>query len=87
MNIDRPTTKNVNTSAHPADHSVIAAILADARDNPMGNKAVRVAHEVLRQVPGAAFDGDPFMIIGLARAAGFFDGNNLFSTGGTPRLV
>jgi hypothetical protein len=33
----------------------------------MCNKAARIAHEVLRQVRGAAFDGEPFMLTGLAR--------------------
>lgn len=50
-----------------ADAAAIAAILADTQDDPMCNKAVRVAHEILRQVPGAAFDGEPFMLTGLAR--------------------
>ena len=67
MTTDKPDAVIVNTSAHPADRAAIAAILADADDNPMCNKAVRVAHEALRQVPGAAFDGEPFMLTGLAR--------------------
>lgn len=50
-----------------ADAAAIAAILADTHDDPMCNKAVRVAHEILRQVPGAAFDAEPFMLTGLAR--------------------
>lgn len=50
-----------------ADAAAIAAILADTHDDPMCNKAVRVAHEILRQVPGAAFDAEPFMLAGLAR--------------------
>jgi hypothetical protein len=67
MKFDLATTKLPSTSAHPADRAAIAAILADTVDDPMCNKAVRVAHEVLRQVPGAAFDGAPFMLTGLAR--------------------
>lgn len=51
----------------PADHAAITAILADTQDDPMYNKAVRVAHEVLRQVRGAAFEAQPFMLTGLAR--------------------
>lgn len=50
-----------------ADAAAIAAILADTHDDPMCNKAVRIAHEILRQVPGAAFDSEPFMLTGLAR--------------------
>lgn len=67
MKLDPPSTKLPSTSERPADRAAIAAILADTQDDPMCNKAVRVAHEVLRQVPGAAFDGEPFMLTGLAR--------------------
>jgi len=42
-------------TTRPADQAAIAAILADTQDDPTYNKAVRVAHEVLRQVAGAAF--------------------------------
>ncbi len=47
-----------------ANQSAIAAILADPSDDPMFNKITRVAHEVLKQVPGAA--AAPFMITSLA---------------------
>jgi hypothetical protein len=67
MNTDKASAETPNTSALPADRSAIAAILADSRDDPMCNKAVRIAHEVLRQVRGAAFDGEPFMLTGLAK--------------------
>jgi len=67
MKFDPARTTLPDTSAQPADRAVIAAILADSQDDPMCNKAVRIAHEVLRQVPGAAFDGEPFMLTGLAR--------------------
>lgn len=67
MKLDPASLKLPSTSEHPADRAAIAAILADTDDDPMCNKAVRIAHEVLRQVPGAAFDGEPFMITGLAR--------------------
>lgn len=58
---------SLSESARPADAAAIAAILADSHDDPMCNKAVRIAHEVLRQVPGAAFAGEPFMLTGMAR--------------------
>lgn len=67
MKFDPASTTLPDTSAQPADRAAIAAILADTHDDPMCNKAVRIAHEVLRQVRGAAFDGEPFMITGLAR--------------------
>jgi hypothetical protein len=67
MTNEKVTAEAINTSAQPADRAAIAAILADAHDDPMCNKAVRIAHEVLRQVRGAAFDGEPFMLTGLAR--------------------
>lgn len=67
MKIDPASNEIAETSEHPADRAAIAAILADTQDDPMCNKAVRIAHEVLRQVPGAAFDGEPFMLTGLAR--------------------
>lgn len=47
-----------------ADRSAIAAIFADPNDDPMFNKITRVAHEVLRQVPGSA--AEPFMLISEA---------------------
>lgn len=64
MNDKTPTLPR---TANPADRAAIAAILADTQDDPMCNKAVRVAHEVLRQVSGAAFEAQPFMLTGLAR--------------------
>lgn len=67
MKTDTASTVAINTSAQPADRAAVAAILADTQDDPMCNKAVRIAHEVLRQVRGAAFDGEPFMLTGLAR--------------------
>lgn len=60
-------TSTLPRTANPADRAAIAAILADTHDDPMCNKAVRVAHEVLRQVSGAAFEAQPFMLTGLAR--------------------
>lgn len=60
-------TPSLPDTMSPADHAAITAILADTQDDPMYNKAVRVAHEVLRQVRGAAFEGQPFMLTGLAR--------------------
>ena len=67
MKFEPANTTLPDTSAQPADRAAIAAILADSHDDPMCNKPVRIAHEVLRQVRGAAFDGEPFMITGLAR--------------------
>ena len=58
---------NEATETKVANAAAIAAILADTQDDPMCNKAVRVAHEILRQVPGAAFEAEPFMLTGLAR--------------------
>ena len=60
-------TSTLPRTANPADRAAIAAILADTHDDPMCNKAVRVAHEVLRQAAGAAFEAQPFMLTGLAR--------------------
>lgn len=60
-------TSALPRTTNPADRAAIAAILADTQDDPMCNKAVRVAHEVLRQVSGAAFEAEPFMLTGLAR--------------------
>lgn len=67
MKADKAGELDVYTSAQPANRAAIAEILADVQDDPMCNKAVRIAHEVLRQVPGAAFDGEPFMLTGIAR--------------------
>lgn len=52
------------------DSARVAEILSDPHDDPMENKAVRLAHDVLRQVPGAAFGGEPFMLTTLGRFSG-----------------
>jgi hypothetical protein len=52
--------------------TAITAIMADPTDDPMCNKATRIAHEILKLVRGAAFEGGPFMITSLAQ----FNGRN-----------
>lgn len=59
-------TENQSPRANPA---AIAAILSDVRDEPLRNKATRVALEILKLVPGMN-QRSPIMMTSLARYAG-----------------
>jgi len=60
----------LENQAPRADSATIAAILSDARDEPLRNKATRVALEILKLVPGMASQRSPIMMTSLARYAG-----------------
>lgn len=56
--------------AQRANSAAIAAILNDARDEPLRNKATRIALHVLAQVPGMAGPHSEIMMTSLARYQG-----------------
>ena len=57
------------SQAPRANSTKIAAILNDVRDEPLRNKATRIALEVLKQVPGMADQRSQIMMTSLARYA------------------
>jgi len=59
----------LESQAPRADSAAIAAILNDVRDEPLRNKATRIALEVLKQVQGMN-QRSPIMMTSLARYAG-----------------
>lgn len=60
----------LESQAPRADSAAIAAILNDVRDEPLRNKATRIALHVLAQVPGMANQRSDIMMTSLARYAG-----------------
>lgn len=58
------------SQAQRADSAAIAAILHDSQDEPLRNKATRIAHEVLKQVPGIVGQHGKIMMTSLARYSG-----------------
>jgi len=60
----------IESQAQQANPEAIAAILNDPRDEPLRNKATRVALEVLKRVPDLPGAGNPIMLTSLARYAG-----------------
>lgn len=60
----------LESQAQRADSAAIAAILNDVRDEPLRNKATRIALHVLTQVPGMAEQRSNIMMTALARYAG-----------------
>lgn len=63
-------THPIESQAHRADSAAIAAILKDTRDEPLRNKATRVALEVLKRVEGEVDQGGEIMLTSLAHYAG-----------------
>jgi len=60
----------IESQAQRANPAAIAAILSDPRDEPLRNKATRVALEVLKLVPDLPGAGTEIMLTSLARYAG-----------------
>lgn len=60
----------IESQAPQANRAAIAAILNDSRDEPLRNKATRVALEVLKQVPDLRSADTEIMLTSLARYAG-----------------
>lgn len=60
----------LKSHAQRANPAVIAAILSDPQDEPLRNKATRVALEVLKLVPDLPGAGNEIMLTSLARYAG-----------------
>lgn len=60
----------IESQAQRADPTAIAAILIDPRDEPLRNKATRIALEVLKLVPDLPGAGTEIMLTSLARYAG-----------------
>ena len=60
----------IESQAQRADPAAIATILNDIRDEPLRNKATRIALEVLKQVPGMAELRSQIMMTSLARYLG-----------------
>lgn len=61
---------NLESQAQRADPAAIAAILNDPRDEPLRNKATRVALEILKLVPDLPGAKNDVMLTSLARYAG-----------------
>ncbi|MBY0240068.1 MAG: hypothetical protein K2X55_12205 [Burkholderiaceae bacterium] len=60
----------IESQAQRANPAAISAILSDPRDEPLRNKATRVALEVLKLVPDLPSAGNEIMLTSLARYAG-----------------
>lgn len=60
----------LESQAHRADSAAITAILTDARDESLRNKATRIALHVLALVPGMANRRSDIMMTSLAHYAG-----------------
>lgn len=60
----------LESRAPRANSAAIAAILTDARDEPLRNKATRIALHVLALVPGMPNQRSDIMMTSLARYAG-----------------
>jgi len=60
----------LESQAPRADSGAIAAILNDVRDEPLRNKATRIALHVLALVPSMAEQRNSIMMTSLARYAG-----------------
>lgn len=60
----------IQSQAPDANRAAIAAILSDVHDEPLRNKATRVALEILKQVPDLPVSRGEVMLTSLARYAG-----------------